>query len=684
MTVAAPRTSTFARDALLVALLAVAGHWAALHDTGFTIDDHEIVAHNPRLVVRGWADLPPLVTTNYWGELYPEERLWRPTTLVSLALDRTLLGPAPDGFHRVGVALHALTSVLLLALLRRVVPGRRAALLGALVFALHPVHAEATAGVVGRAEVLALLFAVVAMLLHLRRRDAPDAPGAGGVALDAARALPAAAVLLLAFGSKEIALTTPAVLALFEVARAGPAGRLRGLRALAPYATYLAAIGVYFVARGAVLGEVFPTAKAQSIGGLPLHDRVLVAAEVARDSAAALLVPRPTASWYPFAPPSWSDPRVLATAAVNVLLLGWGFVTLRRGAPAARALALGVVAFFVALGPVSNLIPIGVVRADRLLYTPSAWFCLAAAAAAAWASSRLPARLRRTAWTALAALTLFPCAPLLARNARAWVDERRLRQETAARFPGWPQPMYLLGEHLLGEHDPQAALPLLEEAARRIDPGAKLAPTIRSAHGLALHRLGRSPEALAVLAETCAAYPTHVASLTLLASVSSDLASTSTDPGERARLLGIAERACRDGVRQDPSSYVLWLTWGTVLTYLDGRDAEARAAFDRAVEQRSDPWEALFNRSRLKRAAGDRAGALEDLRRCTDTLLASPHLLGGADVRVVLPDAMLDRAALARVEGRAAESEECLRWLRAALGEEGLARLIAARTGRAP
>src|SRR5262245_24111235 len=107
----------------------------------FTYDDHPMVEQNMRLVLRGPSDLKPLLTSNWWGQggEIAGERLWRPTALLSLAIDRSLLGPSPDGYRAVNVGLHVLASLLALAIFRRVTRDDGAALLGALFFAVHPV-----------------------------------------------------------------------------------------------------------------------------------------------------------------------------------------------------------------------------------------------------------------------------------------------------------------------------------------------------------------------------------------------------------------------------------------------------------------------------------------------------------------------------------------------------------------
>lgn len=649
-------------DLVVVVLVALLGHVEALRRTEYTIDDVELVQNDPRLVLRGWDDAWALVTTSYWGDLFPGERLWRPVVRASLGVDRTIFGHDPDVYHRTNLALHALTSALVLAFVARLVPGRRGPLLAACAFALHPVHAEAVAGIVGRAEVMALLFALAGTHLHLRARRAP---GAGGTLL---RAVPAAACFFLGFGSKEIALTGPFLVVLVELALRGPGRpRARDLpRLVAPYLAHAAAIGAYFWARGAVLGEQLPLEQAQTIGTLALPVRCLVAAETIRDSAAALLVPKATSAYYPFTPPTF-DLRVQLTLALHLALGGWALWGLAMGARPTRALAAATLGFYLSLGPVSNIIPIGVVRADRLLYTPSAWGCVLLAGAAHLVLSRPGQPARRLGW-ALAALALFPLARQNMVNVRAWTHERPLRESTYRRFPDSPIAAHMWAAQLVEDGQTAAGLQLLLQSVPKIPPTVRYAGTARSSLGLALLRLGRGREALNVLLEG-AGGPPNQSLLHTLSRVALDLSATQADPIERGRLLALADKAGRDGTRAFPSSYTLWLQWGTVLSNIDGRERDAVAALDQAVLRRSEPWEALFNRARLRRFLREWEGALDDLRRCSAILVEqrargplSPNAL---DVEAL---ALHERGELAAALGHAEEAAECARALRALRG----------------
>ena len=72
----------------------------------------------------------------------------------------------PFGFHLVNVLLHATVSALVLLLLLGLGAAIPAAWAGAAVFAVHPVHVEAVATVVGRAELLAARFFLAAAIVY--------------------------------------------------------------------------------------------------------------------------------------------------------------------------------------------------------------------------------------------------------------------------------------------------------------------------------------------------------------------------------------------------------------------------------------------------------------------------------------------------------------------------------------
>jgi len=124
--------------------------------------------------------LTDIWTNDFWGTPIGSSNShgsYRPLCVASFRLNHWTGGLDPRGYHAANVLLHCAVTYLVYTLYRTLLP-RRGPAAAAAVFAVHPVHAEAVAGVVGRADLLACLFYLSAFLCyvaHVRHRDrAPD------------------------------------------------------------------------------------------------------------------------------------------------------------------------------------------------------------------------------------------------------------------------------------------------------------------------------------------------------------------------------------------------------------------------------------------------------------------------------------------------------------------------------
>ncbi|HZU96869.1 MAG TPA: tetratricopeptide repeat protein [Planctomycetota bacterium] len=559
---------------IAVALVALLAHLPAL-GADFTFDDHAIVEQNPRLSVHGLHDVLELAASNYWGPAAERsgERLFRPLPLLTYALERAV-APGPALPHATNVLLHALAAVAALALFRQVVRHERGALVGALLFAAHPLHAEAVAGVVGRAEVLALLFSLVAL----------ERTGRGS--------LLAGPAFFLALASKESAVAALAI-ALVRAFLERSAS-WRGLAAMA------VALVVYVGARAWALGALLPGEAAHTLGDMPVSGRALVALAVYRDAWRSVLLPfGGTVAHFPF-------PRTDAAALLAAVLvqIACAFV-LAAGAGSRRALALGVAGFELALLPVSNLVPIGVVFAERLLYAPSAWASLAVGAA-------LGPLVRTDLARALTAIAIGLMALGSARNDTTWHDELTLWHRTQERFPEETLPKLHLAEVLLAENEREGAALYLEQVVKEFPDTQPLKAKAWGLLGLALAKKSRvrSDEALA---EAVRLAPMD-------ARVFVTLARVRYEENANKEALDAAERAAALA----PDAYEAWLFAG--LAQLELRDyTGARESFTHAASVAAAPGEAILNRAVAREKLGDKAGALEDYA-TADRLLRRPEV----------------------------------------------------------
>jgi hypothetical protein len=146
-----------APDSTRLTLIAIAAvtllTYAAALTTGFTADDFFILART-----KGANGIQH--ATSYFRTGFFE--YYRPVAFLSHALDWTLWGAEPFGFHLTNVLLHTGSTLLVWALGRRLLEGAAPAM-AALLFALHPASHEAVYWIAARFDLLATFFTLLAL-----------------------------------------------------------------------------------------------------------------------------------------------------------------------------------------------------------------------------------------------------------------------------------------------------------------------------------------------------------------------------------------------------------------------------------------------------------------------------------------------------------------------------------------
>ncbi|XP_077026545.1 protein O-mannosyl-transferase TMTC1 isoform X2 [Tamandua tetradactyla] len=140
----------------------------------FVHDDVWAIVNNPD--VRPDAPLHwGIFANDFWGKGMAENtshKSYRPLCILTFKLNIFLTGMDPFYFHAVNIILHCLvTLVLMYTCDKAVFKNRGLAFVTALLFAVHPIHTEAVAGIVGRADVLACLLFLLAFLSYNRSLD---------------------------------------------------------------------------------------------------------------------------------------------------------------------------------------------------------------------------------------------------------------------------------------------------------------------------------------------------------------------------------------------------------------------------------------------------------------------------------------------------------------------------------
>jgi tetratricopeptide (TPR) repeat protein len=537
---------------------------------------------------------------------------YRPVTTLSFALNHRLHGLAPFGYHLVNVILHAVVCVLLLVVLTRITAQRDLAVLAAMLFAAHPVHTEAVASVVGRAELLAAFFAVTAWLLAAEARRRPQRAIALGIS----------AGLVLAAGvfSKENAATVIGVVIAADVVYRGERESMSAeLRRGVPVYLMLAlGAGAALAIRTFVAREMLPAASSfdNVLAGAPCASRVLTTLAITGSYARLLVWPLRLSADYSFrqveAVSSASTPGVALGLGVVLLAAGgivWGWRRQRH-----LCFALACVAATFSIVAFNALAGIGATMAERFLYLPSIGFCLCVAVAidAIKSGGRRGGPSRRSlAAFIVTVLVVLYAARTMARN-RIWSDRLAFTEAMVADAPLSARSHRELGlaYSWQGRHDEAIA--------------ALRASLDISEHPAALYDLGnvslrarRFDEAIAAYARALERKPDFAAAMTNLGNAYSGRGDERT-----------AETWFRRGLAADPANVKLHTNLANALLR-QGRPAEAVVEYEEAI--RLDPrWPlARFNYGVLLSAQGRHADALEQLRQAAALAPESPEIADG-------------------------------------------------------
>ena len=406
----------------LLAAAVLAAHSGALRG-GFHYDDLSAVVQNH--AIRTWQPIRYLTSpAAASGEVGVAG--YRPLTVATFALNDLVGGLDPRGYLALNLALHALASWMVFVVGRRLLGDFRWAALAAVVYAVHPVNAEAVNYVVARSSLLAVLGSLVAFWAFLRWRENPGWRWP-------AVALGAFAAALL---SKESAIALIVPLAAYEIGaahasslpgrEASDRGRARARR-LFPF---LLVVLAYFALWWGVAGH-----------GMSAPGRAAYPAwaflELCGRSLWLWVWPWPLGLDHPLTFARSFDGLLavmLVAAVVAVLaLVAW----CRRRAPLVSWSLVWIAAGFAPLLPLPWMTARGLLQENRLAFSAVAlaWLTAVAARALVESSPALRHRVIRQAM-ALVGVAAFLAALTVDRARSAvWNDDLRLWEEAVLLSP---------------------------------------------------------------------------------------------------------------------------------------------------------------------------------------------------------------------------------------------------------
>ena len=571
---------SIAQYVVIAAVILIAFGRIVSHDW-VNFDDTIHVTENPSFFPLSWQGL-----AGFWVRAYCN--LYVPVSYMLFAAEcaasRWLHGdgpmaiPRPGLFHAVSLALHVAAALLVLRILRRFTTQPWAAIVGCLLFALHPLQVESVAWIAEQRGLLAAVFSLAALdqFLDWTQRDQ------GRSLLRASYGL-ATGALVVALLAKPSAVVTP--LLAFALASHGRKVPWPALgRALAPWAVLavLAAVCTRF-AQPAELTRVH----------VPLIARPLIAGDAIAFYAGKLLVPANLCVVYGRTPQvALADPYAPFSAGLVALVFAWVVFS-----PHGRGWRLPLAVFVIPLLPVLGFTAFVYQNhstvADRYMYLAM----VGPALGAAMACDRLRrADAARAGWAQPLAVGLAVAVcylPLTWRQAGLWRDSLTLFTRTLHSGHESAVALNNLGVALTESGRPGDALPHLLRAVELHAADARAQSNL----GVALTDLDRAGEALP-----------H-----LLRAVELDAADARAQSNLGVALtkldrVGEALPHLLRAVELDAVDARVHSNLGVALTELD-RAGEALPHLLRAVELDAADAKAWFNLGNAYVAAGDLATA---------------------------------------------------------------------------
>lgn len=281
-----------------------------------------------------------------------------PLPVITHALDHRVWGFNPLGFHLTDITLYTLAVIVFFSLCGHIIGDRRAALVAAALFAVHPLHVESVAWLSSRKDGLGMLFYMLGFFAYIRSEEGSRQR----------RIWLSALFYFCALWSKPFTVTLPVALILYDLLLAAPRPAAR--RIFTSKLPYLVPIAV------TALAAIFLDPHNET--AMPYHGgsryaTFLAVMVVVGDYCRMLVLPLRLSALYVVAiPKTIASLRPMTGILALLLLLVAAALGRRRRPVASFCIAWGLISLL----PVLQIIPNNVIKADRYLFLPSAALCL--------------------------------------------------------------------------------------------------------------------------------------------------------------------------------------------------------------------------------------------------------------------------------------------------------------------
>jgi tetratricopeptide (TPR) repeat protein len=335
----------------------------------FVYDDISTIVENVHIKHFG-KNLPSFFNRSYFKIAHGESS-YRPVATLSYYLLYALFELKPFGYHLFSLVLHIFNVVLVYLLANLIINNKISSLIAGLLFACHPVLTEAVDCISFNDDLLAALFFFLALFLYVKLKTTAIK---GNLIIY----ISSLVCFLLGLLSKEMAITLPIIIVVYDLTLRGPAPRPFSLKPVVNtlvkrkhfYIGYAAVTLFYLWVRFLILNNPQESVNA---GWGSLFERIIYLPVLFFDYIKLIIFPLNLNADYVFSYPArfFQACNIVSYLLVTGLII-FSFMIYKRSS----AISFGIWWFFITLLPVYNLMEIYNPIAERYLYIPLFGFCL--------------------------------------------------------------------------------------------------------------------------------------------------------------------------------------------------------------------------------------------------------------------------------------------------------------------
>lgn len=349
---------------IVLALTSFTLYWNSMHNDFVNMDDLDLIVRNQYIKELTWTNVKAMFSPGVVGA-------YQPVRTLSYAIDYHFWKLNPFGYHLTNVLCHVLNTCIVFLLIKILRQGTPTATLTALLFAVHPLHVEAVTWLSGRRDVLSALFVLLSLFGYIISRNTK------GFSLRIAWYGISIAVCCLGLLSKASAVVLPVLLVLYDgtfgvpsecILRTRIRHVMRSIGYYVPFVVITAGFLWIFVSASQASGVARPVYHGGS--GLTTF---FTMARVFAEYVYQFIVPTNLSLTYGVRIIStpWEPAFLIAALTLTGMAILAGIAWKH-----AQIVFFGIAWWAITLLPVSNILPIAVVKADRYMYVPSIGCCL--------------------------------------------------------------------------------------------------------------------------------------------------------------------------------------------------------------------------------------------------------------------------------------------------------------------